>query len=391
MKVVTVKKEAVQKLKNFNPWIYRKELKSIPKSVIPGELVEVLSPDGKFLGIGYANPRSNITVRILSFDRRSIDKKFFKERIERAYIKRKKYIKNTNAFRVVHSEADGLPGLIVDYYDNYLSIQINTAGMEVFRKEIIESLIEIIKPFGIYDKSDSKVRDIEGLFTENKVIYGDVPEKILVKEENIRFYVYLKEGQKTGAFLDQRKNRKIVCKYVEKGFKVLDVFSNIGGFGISAYKNGAGFVKFVDVSQKVIGQLKENIDLNVVKNFEIVKEDAFKFMKKEVVEKRNFYDLIILDPPPFAKTKHEKQGALRGFKYLLVTGLKLLKKEGLIAVFSCSHHVSLDDLKKVSLEVSKDTGFQLEVMEHMFQDIDHPYILNIPNSLYLKGLLLRKL
>ena len=390
MKTITVKKEAVEKVLQFNPWIYRREIKYIPKSVIPGELVQVLTPDGKFLAIGYANPKSNITVRILSFEKRNIDKKFFKEKIEKAYIKRKKYLKNTNAFRVVHSEADELPGLIVDFYDNYLSLQINTAGMEVFRKEIIESLVEIVRPFGIYDKSDQKVREKEGLLTENKVIYGEVPEKVLIKENNVRFYAYIKEGQKTGAFLDQRKNRKIVSDYVEKGFRVLDVFSNIGGFGIYAYTKGAEFIKFVDISEKVVNQLKENVELNLVKNYEIVNEDAFKFMKNEL-KKREQYDLIVLDPPPFAKTKHEKQGALRGFKYLILTGLKLLRKNGLLAVFSCSHHVSLDDLKRVSLDASKDTKFRIEVLEHLFQDIDHPYVLNIPNSLYLKGLLLRKL
>ncbi|NPA51989.1 MAG: class I SAM-dependent rRNA methyltransferase [Aquificae bacterium] len=390
MKSILVKKEALEKLKNFFPWIYKNEIKNLPKTLIPGELVEILSNQGELIGIGYANPKSKITVRILTFSKQKIDKNFFREKIEKAYIKRKKLIKGTNAYRIIHSEADSLPGLIVDYYNNYLSLQINTAGMEVFRKEIIQSLIEIIKPFGIYDKSDAKMRDREGLFTENKIIYGEIPDKILVKEENIKFYVYLKEGQKTGAFLDQRKNRKIVSNYVEKDFKVLDIFSNTGGFGIYAYKKGASFVKFVDISQKTINQLKENIDLNFVKNYEIEKEDAFKFLKKELAQKKNFYDLIILDPPPFAKTKHEKQGAEKGFKYLILNSLKLLKKEGMLAVFSCSHHISLKDLKEISLKASKDTNTKIQVLEHMFQDIDHPYILNIPNSLYLKGLLLKK-
>jgi len=329
LKTITIKKEAVEKVLYFNPWIYRREIKYMPKSIIPGELVQVLTPDGKFLAIGYANPKSNITVRILSFEKRNI----------------------------------------------------NTAGIEVFRKEIVDSLIEIIRPFGIYDKSDPKVRDKEGLFTENKVIYGEVPERVLIKENGVRFYAYLKEGQKTGAFLDQRKNRKIVSDYVEKGFRVLDVFSNIGGFGIYAYTKGAEFVKFVDISEKVVNQLKENIELNLVKNYEIVNEDAFKFMKNEM-KKKEQYDLIVLDPPPFAKTKHEKQGALRGFKYLILTGLKLLRKNGLMAVFSCSHHVSLEDLKRTALDASRDTKFRVEILEHMFQDIDHSYILNIPNSLY---------
>ncbi len=390
MKEVFIKNIAIPKIKSFNPWIYKNEIKKLPKDLNFGEIVKIYSSKKEFLGIGYANPLSKITIRILSFfEEIEINQNFFNERISRAFQKRKKFIKDTNTFRVIHSEADNLPGLIVDYFDGYLSIQINTAGMENFREEIIQSLTEIINPKGIYEKSDEKARKKEGLKTKERIIFGEIPEKIVIEENEVKFYVHLKSSQKTGFYLDQRKNRKIVSEYVEKGFKVLDLFSNTGGFGIYTGLKGAGFVKFVDISETAVPLIEENAKLNNLSNFEIVKKNVFHFLKEEL-ETENKYDLIILDPPSFAKTKHEKEGALRGFKYLILNSLKLLDKNGFLAVFSCSHHVLLEDLINITKEASKDTLNKVEIFEHLFQDVDHPYILNIPTSLYLKGFLLRK-
>jgi len=391
MKDVVVKNTAVQKIKSFNPWIYKNEIKKISKNLKSGEIVRIYSTKKEFLGLGYANPLSKITIRILTFFKEEdINKEFFKKRIENAHKKRIKFLKNTNAFRIIHSEADDLPGLIVDYFNKYLSIQINTAGIEGFREEIIQSLVEVINPEGIYEKSDEKARKKEGLKTEEKIIYGNIPEKIVIEENGVHFFIDLKTSQKTGFYLDQRKNRKIVSEYVEKGFRVLDLFSNTGGFGIYAGKKGADFIKFVDISESAVLLIGENAKLNNLKNFEIVKANVFNFVKEEV-ENEKKYDLIILDPPSFAKTKHEKEGALRGFKYLIINSLKLLKKDGYLSVFSCSHHVSLTDLLEITKEAAKDTSVRVEILEHLFQDIDHPYLLNIPMSLYLKGFLLRKI
>ncbi len=391
MEKVIIKNIAVSKIKTFNPWIYKNEIKKIPKNIKSGEVIEIYSQKNEFLGIGYINPLSKITVRILSFfEKIDINQKFFEERLKKAYEKRKKYIKNSNGFRVVHSEADNLPGLIVDFFDGYLSIQINTAGMENFREEIINSIMNIIKPKGIYEKSDEKARKKEGLETEEKIIFGEIPHKILIKENDVYFHVYLKDSQKTGFYLDQRKNRKIVSDYVERGFKVLDLFSNTGGFGIYAIVKGAEFVKFVDISQTAVELIKSNAELNNLTGFNVVKANVFHFLKEEL-ETGNKYDLIILDPPSFAKTKHEREGALKGFKYLILNSLKLLKKEGYLAIFSCSHHISLTDLFEITKNAAKDTFLRIEIIEHLFQDIDHPYILNIPSSLYLKGFLAKKL
>ncbi len=390
MKKVVIKNIAVSKIKSLNPWIYKNELKSLPKDLKLGEIIEIYSPKKEFLGVGYVNPLSKITVRVLSFfEKPSINRDFFKDRIEKAFIKRKRFIKGTNAFRLIHSEADEIPGLIADYFNGYLSIQINTAGIESFREEIIQSLIDVVNPKGIYEKSDEKARKKEGLETKEKVIYGEIPEKILIKENDVEFYVHIKNSQKTGFYLDQRKNRKIVSDYVEKGFKILDLFSNTGGFGIYGGKKGAEFVKFVDISETAVPLIKENAYLNKLENFEVVKENVFHFLKDEI-KRGNKYNLIVLDPPSFAKTKHEKEGALRGFKYLILNSLKLLNNGGYLAVFSCSHHVSMEDLINTTREAVKDTSFKVEVLEHLFQDIDHPYVLNIPMSLYLKGFLMVK-
>ncbi|MDQ7055445.1 MAG: class I SAM-dependent rRNA methyltransferase [Persephonella sp.] len=361
--------------------------KKVPSDIEKGEIVQVFTSSGRLVGTGYFNPVSKISLRMLTFKKEGGIKSLIKRRIEEAYKKRKKLLKNTTAFRVVHSEGDLLPGLIVDYYDGYLSVQINTAGMERLRDLIINTLIEQINPRGIYDRSDRKVREIEGLETDNRLIYGEIPDNIVINENGIHFTVSLSEGQKTGFYLDQRKNRQTVSQYIEKGFIVLDLFSNAGGFGIYCYKKGADYVKFVDVSSSAVKQLRENCKLNSIGNFDVAEEDAFDFLKKESQR----YNMIIIDPPSFAKTRHEKEGALRGFKYLILKGLKLLEKNGYIAVFSCSFHVTMDDLVNVSLSAAQDTGSILEIVEFMYQDLDHPVLLNMQNTLYLKGVLLRKL
>lgn len=387
---ISLNKNGLEKIKLKNPWIYNKEIKSILTDRKEAQLVKVFTPDNKFVGIGFFNPKSKITLRMLSFEDVNINKEFFKEKIRNALDKRKNFENITNAYRVFHAEADGLSGLIVDYYDGYLSIQINSAAMENFRHWIMESLIEIFNPKGIYEKSDEKAREKEGLNTLQGIIYGDIPDNIEIFEYDAKFIINLKESQKTGFYLDQRKNRKILSDYVKKGFKILDLFSNSGGFGIHCAVKGASFVKFVDISSSAVDYIKKNIELNNIKNFQIVKEDVFDFLKNEVKSGEK-YDIVVLDPPPFAKTKNEKEGALRGFKYLILNSLKLLNENGYLAIFSCSHHITLQDLIDITLQACKDTSFAAQLREVFIQDTDHPYILNIPNSFYLKGFLVQKI
>ncbi len=384
-KKVEITKEGYEKILSKNPWIYNKEIKKIPKEITPGELVKVYFKN-TFCGVGYINPKSKITIRILSFEDVQVNEDFIKEKIKKAFDKRKELLKITNAVRLIHAEADGLPGLIVDYYDGYLSLQINTYGMEKLREIILKSLIDIIKPKGIIEKSDEKAREKEGLQTEKKVLFGEMPEKILIFEYDVKFLVSLQESQKTGFYLDQRANRKLTSEYVKEGFKVLDLFCNAGGFGIHCGKKEAEFIKFVDISGFALSQVEENAKINDLKNYKIVKDDVFDFLKKE----KDKYDLIVLDPPPFAKSKNEKHDALRGFKYLILNSLKLLNKDGYLAIFSCSQNITLEDLINTTYDSLKDTKNMAEFVHFFTQDKDHPYILNIPTSFYLKGLMIRK-
>ncbi|WP_457640130.1 class I SAM-dependent rRNA methyltransferase [Persephonella sp.] len=387
MRKVIIKNSAEDKIRSHNQWIYRNELKKVPKNIQNGEIVEVFSPAGKFLGTGYINPESKISLRMLTFFKRKNITQLLKERIKTAVNKRKQMGINANAYRLIHSEADFLPGLTADFYNGHITVQFNTAGMDRLKTQITQILIETVKPESIIDKSDEKVREKEGLETQHSQLYGETPDRVVIQENGINFYAYLKEGQKTGAFLDQRKNRKTVSDYVKNGFTVLDLFSNSGGFGIYSKRKGAKKVVFVDISDSAVKQVEENCRLNSITEFTAVKANAFDYLKEE----KNKYDLIILDPPSFAKTQKEKEGALRGFKYLIVKSLKLLNQNGLLAVFSCSYHINMEDLASVSLSAAADTKSTLQIEEFMYQDKDHPALLNMPSTLYLKGLLMRKL
>jgi len=376
---VEVKKEAYNKLKKHFPWVYKNEIEKMPKCN-KGDIVDLVYK-GEYVATAFFNPLSKITARVISFEDVVIDKKFFEERIKKAIKKRESLKSITNSFRLIHSEADFLPGLIVDKYGDYLVVSFTTAGMDNFKGIIIEILIELLNPKGIFEKAD-KIREKEGLEVISQKLYGEIEDEFLIVENNKKFLTNLITGQKTGFFLDQRKNRKIVGEYGNK--KTLDLFSNAGGFGIYAE---AEFTKFVEISASACSLIEKNCELNNLKNYEIVKADVFKFLETE----KEKYDLIIIDPPAFAKNKNAKKNALKGWKYLIVNALKLLEEGGYLALFSCSHSIREKDLLDLALSSSLIDNSYLEVIEFLKQDIDHPYILNIPNSLYLTGVLLRKI
>lgn len=388
MHQITITKNAARTLRNFFCWVYQNEMIA-PDDIEDGDIVEILAPNGDFLAIGYLNRKSQIAVRVLSFTRRNIDETFFRERIETALFKRSRVAEDSDAYRLIHSEADFLPGLIVDRYNDYLSVQINTLGMERHRESILNALIHTLAPQGIIDKSDAKVRSKEGIETLNGVIYGNVPEEIVIHEHSVKFSVNLHEGQKTGFYLDQRRNRRITSEYLHDEMNVLDVFCNAGGFGLHALRNGAN-VRFVDLSDHALAQVRHNLSLNGYGECDIIKQDAFDFLTLEKISDRR-YDAVLLDPPPFAKTKKEVEGAIKGFKFLFSAGLSLAKKDGIVALFSCSHHIGLDQLLEIAREASAKAGVPLEILEELRADSDHPYVVNIPNSDYLSGIIVRKI
>jgi 23S rRNA (cytosine1962-C5)-methyltransferase len=387
MKTITVKRSAADRLRAFHPWVYGSDLRQAEGD--PGDLVSVHAPGGEFLGIGYMNPASEISVRILSFSRVEINRDFFRERLLTAFRKREFLASTTNACRLVHAEADDLPGLIVDDYAGHLVLQVNTLGMERLQELVLPELLELRRPKGIYVKSDAASRRREGLATEERVLHGEIPGRIEIREGEARFLVNLRESQKTGFFLDQRRNREIVSSHVSKGTRVLDVFAHTGAFGIRAALRGAGQVRLVDISREALALARENMAANGVSG-ETARADAFDYLT-DAPGIRDRYDLIILDPPPFAKVRKNIAGALKGMRHLIAQSLRILAPEGLLAVFSCSHHVSQEDLRLALLEAAADRGCRIEILEHLFQDRDHPQILNIPISLYLKGFLVRTL
>ena len=387
MNKVVVKRAAAQRLRLFFPWVYRTDIQQAAGDA--GDLVSVHAPDGAFLGIGYINPASEISVRILSFSDVEINRDFFRERLLAAFRKREPLRGKTDACRLVHAEADELPGLIVDEYAGHLAVQVNTLGMERLRGILLPELVEMRQPKGIYEKSDAKSRSREGLGTEHRVLHGEIPGRIEIAESGARFLVNLRESQKTGFFLDQRRNREVTASYVEEGFEVLDVFANTGAFGIHAALRGARRVRLVDVSREALELARENLAANGLAA-QTIKADVFDY-QTDASCARDRFDLLILDPPPFAKAKRSAAGALKGLRHLIVQSLRILRPGGLLAVFSCSHHVSQEDLQRAVLDAAADRGRRIEILEHLFQDRDHPYVLNIPMSLYLKGFLLRSL
>jgi 23S rRNA (cytosine1962-C5)-methyltransferase len=387
---VRVKQGVEKKLKNHYPWVYRKEILSFSRSPKKGETVIVRDYQGRFLGYGYINPETTIMIRLLSFKKEvKPSPDLIRNRIIKAYQYRQQLNLNSNAYRLVHSEGDFLPGLIVDVYDKWLAVEFTTYGMEEYKEVVIDTLIDLLKPEGIYEKVSEYSKKVEGLRAEEQLLYGNVPEEIIVKEYDLNFFVNIPKGQKTGMFLDQRNARYFLRRWIKGGERVLDVFCHSGGFAISAKKAGAKEVIGVDISPLALELARKNAELNNLEGIEWIEANAFDFLREQH-KKGEKYDVVIIDPPSFAKNKASVENALRGYKELLVRGLHITKPGGLLAIFSCSFHITEEHLIKTLWEASYDTRSVVRVVAKTFQDLDHPWILQVPNSLYLKGLWVTK-
>ncbi len=392
---VTVKKGKERKIKAFHPWILKTEILSFSRTPKKGELCLVRDSKGNFLAKGYINPDSYIAVRLLSYKKdEEIDEEFFKRRIRKAFEYRKQVVpENTNAFRIVHSEADYLPGLIVDKYDRYLVVQFTTYGMENLKELIVKALVEVLSPEGIYEKSTVPSRQLEGLELKEELLYGSVPEKVLIKENGITFAVKIVKGQKTGYFLDQRENKLLFAtEFVKEGDRVLDAFCHAGGFGIhSAVIGKAGEVVAVDSSSSALELARENAKLNGVEDkFKFVKGDAFDVLR-EFQKNGEKFDAVVIDPPAFAKSKKVVEQAKRGYKELFLRGLKMLNPGGRIVVCSCSHHITPAILEEILLDSARDARTPLRILYTTYQSKDHPFVLQIPESRYLKCIFAQKI
>lgn len=387
-RVVALKgKEA--KLRNFYPALYKDEVKSIFGKYENGDIVDIIDEDSAFVARGYINENSNIMVRVLTTIEEEIDKNFFKEKIKTAYEKRKHLENKTNSVRVFYSEADGLPGLIIDKFDKYLSIQFRTLGIDRYRDDIIKAIKEVIKPKGIYERSDIENRGKEGIEEKTGVIYGEIPENIVMEDNGVKFKIDIINGQKTGFFLDQRESRRFIKRYINQNTRFLDVFSSAGGFSMTALAAGAKKVVAVDKSPEALELADENYIINGFKNnFSKMEGDAFQLLKI-IAGRKEKYDIVILDPPSLIKKKEDNRRGRDFFYDLANDGFKLLDKGGIMGVCTCAYHISLQDLIEVTRMAASKNGKRLQVLGVSYQPEDHPWILHIPETLYLKCLWVR--
>ncbi|MRI83546.1 MAG: class I SAM-dependent rRNA methyltransferase [Nitratiruptor sp.] len=383
MKQVVITAKGARALEAFFPWVYRGEIVD-DGGATPGSLVRLVDGRGRFLGIGYINQASTIAIRILTFQEEPIDSAFFARAITRAATRRR--LIPSNAYRLLFSEADWLPGLIVDRYDDLLVAHFTTLGMVRFKELIHQLLQDLLAPRGIVLVGEERAAKREG-FAPFVETFGDVGRRI-IEEHGVRFFVDVLKAQKTGFYLDQRRNRAIVAQYLPEGGSMLDCFSNTGGFGLYGALKRKGIVRLVDQSAGALEMARENFALNEVKG-EFVQANVFDYLRS--IRDRELFDLVVLDPPSFAKSRRERPGALRGFKDLAINGIRVTKVNGFLALFSCSHHITMADLKELLRRASRDTRRPLVVLEELFQDHDHPMVLNIPNSHYLNGLLVQVL
>ncbi len=378
-----------------HPWIFSGAIKRFEGDLQPGDLVAVRAAGGEYLATAYVNKRSQIQARIVTWDANDvIDDAFWRERLVRALAWRDQLqlSAETNAVRLVNAEADGLPGLVVDKYGDYLVMQCLTAGIDSRKQMLAALLVELLQPTAVIDRSDAPVRKKEGLSLTTDVLYGvAIPDEVVITENGLKFAVDLLNGHKTGFYLDQRDNRTVACarRYVADG-DVLNVFAYTGGFGVYAAVNGARSVVHVDSSAESIALAQANMRRNGYhrRQDEYVVADAFQLLRDYRDSGRQF-DTIILDPPKFAHSQRDVNRATRGYKDLNWLAFRLLRPGGILATFSCSGLVSADLFQKVVFGAVIDAGRDAQIVQTMTQSADHPVLLSFPESAYLKGLLCR--
>ena len=376
-----------------HPWVFSGAIAHVDGSPESGETVRVRAADGTVLGFGAFSPTSQIRIRMWSFDPDAvIDDAFFADRIGRAVGARARFFADaqTDAFRLVNAEADGLPGLIVDRYGEWLVCQFSFSGAERWKAAIIRALQTFSPCRGIYERSDLDVRIREGLPSATGTLAGETPpDRITIEEYGCKYLVDIKTGHKTGFYLDQRDNRQNV-KAFANGMDVLNAFSYTGGFGIAALTAGAASVTHVELSESALTMARENTLLNTctVDEKAFIQGDVFTVLRKFRDQGRSF-DLIILDPPKFADSKGSLMKAARGYKDINLLGIKLLRPGGILATFSCSGLMTPDLFHKVVTDAAVDAKRDIQILSRLQQSEDHPEGLCFPEGLYLKGLLLR--
>lgn len=379
---VRVNRKAADRIASGHPWIFSSDILD-RGSAQPGDAVRVLDFKSRNLGIAHYSSTSQITLRLLCHRQETIDANFLRKRIEAAEQHRRRVVTNSDAYRLIHAEGDLLPGLIVDRYGDYFVIQLLNQGMDRLRGEIVECLQALFAPRGIVARNDVPVRAKESLPLETSVLAGDVPQNVQILMNGLQWNANLLEGQKTGVFLDQRENYLAVLPYA-KG-RALDCFSATGGFALHLASRCES-VEAVDSSASTLETAELNRQANAIQNVSFQEADVFDYLPSLVNAHRQF-DVVVVDPPAFTKTRGALEGAARGYKEINLRALRLLTKGGILVSCSCSHHMSEAHLLEVIAAAALDCGKQLRVLERRTQALDHPILLTVPETHYLKCLI----
>jgi 23S rRNA (cytosine1962-C5)-methyltransferase len=391
MQKIILKKSQSDRIKRGHLWVYSNEIDTklcSLKDVSPGEVITLYSNSKNFLGYGYINPNTLLSIRVLSqHKKQTVSEKLIHNRLKQA-LSLRETLYPSPYYRLVHGEGDYLPGLVVDRYGDFLVCQINTAGMQQLSSMVFDSLIKLLSPQGILLKSDEKQRTLEGLEEDNKIVYGDIPEETEITTEAGKFIVALQAGQKTGWFYDQTENRKQL-KNIVKGKTVLDLFSYTGSFGITAALYGAEQVTCVDSSQSAIDYVNKNAELNGMSDkVETIKSDAFDQAKSFSAEKQRF-DIILVDPPAFIKRKKDAKKGVEAYRRINELALRLTNRDGFLSSSSCSFNLPEDNLKNLIQKSGRHVDRRLQLIYQGQQDKDHPVHPAMPETKYLKNLIYR--
>lgn len=383
MTTVRVNKKGANRAAAGHPWIFSSDVSDRGEAQA-GDTVLVADPQGRTLGTAHYSASSQITLRLLSNRPEPIDRAFLLRRIAEAESYRRRVVQDSDAYRLVHGEGDQLPGLVVDRYAEYFTIQTLDQGMDRAKSDIVSCLEELFTPKGIVERNDVAVRKHEALPLTRGVLSGEAAEAVSIKMNGLAFQVDLLAGQKTGVFLDQRENYLAAARYAHG--QALDCFTSTGGFAMHMARRCQS-VEAIDSSEPALKTAQANAGLNSVKNIDFRETDVFELLSAYSSARRQF-QTVVLDPPAFAKSRHHLEPALRAYKDINLRALRLLSPGGILVTCSCSHHLSEPAFYEVIADASLDAGRKLRVLERRTQSMDHPILLTVPETLYLKCLIL---
>jgi 23S rRNA (cytosine1962-C5)-methyltransferase len=384
MRSVKVNRKAADRIASGHPWVFASDIVD-RDGAEPGDAVQVFDFRNRALGTAHYSSSSQITLRLLSKQVEEVDSEFLGKRLNAAIELRTQVVRNSDAYRVVYSEGDLLPALIVDRYGDYLSLQTLNQGMDRIQAEIVRWLEDLLLPKGIIARNDVAVRTREELPVETKIVSGEVPSRVDLTMNGLRWHADLVHGQKTGVYLDQRENYVAAAKYARGN--ALDCFTSTGGFALHLART-CEQVEAIDSSEHAIRTAEGNRDLNDIRNVTFREADVFDVLTGYAGARRKF-DTVVLDPPAFTKSRQQIEGAARGYKEINQRALRLLDSGGVLVTCSCSHHFSEALLLEVLAEASLDTGKTLRVLERRAQAQDHPILLTVPETHYLKCLIVQ--